>query len=137
MQRVERLRGRAGQRQRERRLRRTNGLCEMCTAEGITRPADVVDHIRPLALGGSDEDRNTRNLCHQHHDQVTAEQFGHQVARRTGGVTASGRPTDADHAWNQARPPAGQPTPPGGRKSPTPVAGHRAVPPCATRRVPE
>jgi 5-methylcytosine-specific restriction protein A len=74
----ERLRGRAGQAQRERRLKRTNGLCEMCLDEGTTRLATVVDHITPLALGGEDVDRNTRNLCDPHHLKVTAEQFGHR-----------------------------------------------------------
>ncbi|MEH3107137.1 MAG: HNH endonuclease [Sphingomonas fennica] len=74
---VERLRGRAGQRQRQHRMNRTNGLCEMCAEEGRTRLATVVDHIQPLALGGSDEDSNTRNLCDAHHAEVTAQQFGH------------------------------------------------------------
>lgn len=96
-----RLRGRAGVAQRLRRLKRSNGLCEMCLAEGLTRPADVVDHIRPLALGGLDVDDNTRNLCDPHHKRVTIEQFGHQVARGTRGITASGRPIGADHAWNR------------------------------------
>jgi 5-methylcytosine-specific restriction protein A len=45
---------------------------------GITRAAAVVDHIVPLAKGGSDEDANTRNLCKQCHNDVTAEQFGHR-----------------------------------------------------------
>lgn len=75
---TERLRGRAGQAQRKRRLARTHGLCERCQAKGRTKPATVVDHIKPLALGGSDEDSNTRNLCTPCHDEVTAEQFGHR-----------------------------------------------------------
>lgn len=73
---AERLRGRAGVEQRRRRLARTNGLCEMCLAQGVTRIATVVDHIQPLSLGGTDEDENTRNLCGIHNAQVTAEQFG-------------------------------------------------------------
>ena len=75
---VERLRGRAGQRQRQRRLARTNGLCERCLAKGITTLATVVDHRIPLAHGGSDDDENTRNLCGPCHAEVTAEQFGHR-----------------------------------------------------------
>ena len=59
-------------------MRRTKGLCEHCLANGITRAASVVDHTTPLALGGSDEDDNTRNLCKPCHDAVTAEQFGHR-----------------------------------------------------------
>lgn len=75
---AERLRGRAGVDQRARRLKRTNGLCEMCEAEGRITAATVVDHEQPLALGGSDEDSNTRDLCDDHHAQSTAEQFGHR-----------------------------------------------------------
>jgi len=75
---VERLRGNAGVRQRKQRLARTRGLCSMCLAAGRPEPATVVDHIVPLALGGSDEDSNTRNLCDAHHAEVTAEQFGHR-----------------------------------------------------------
>jgi 5-methylcytosine-specific restriction protein A len=117
---IERLRGRAGQAQRLRRLKRTNGLCELCRAAGRTRVATVVDHIKPLAHGGSDRDDNTRNLCDEHHREVTAEQFGHQVARGKRGVDASGRPLDRDHPWS-TRPIAApaevrRPCPPGGRK---------------------
>lgn len=101
---VERLRGRAGQAQRLRRLKRTNGLCEMCLASGQTTEATVVDHIQPLAFGGSDEDGNTRNLCDPHHLQVTAEQFGHVVVRGAKGVSRNGRPTDRGHEWNRSGP---------------------------------
>lgn len=81
---VERLRGRAGMAQRERRLRRTHGLCEDCTAEGRTEVAHIVDHIIPLAKGGSDDDDNTRNLCHLHNGLRTAEQFGFKAKARIG-----------------------------------------------------
>lgn len=85
--RTERLRGRKGQEQRERRLKRTNGLCERCLGinrwEGKTKTsrvevATVVNHIVPLAHGGSDEDENTENLCRPCDIIVTAEQFGHK-----------------------------------------------------------
>jgi 5-methylcytosine-specific restriction protein A len=82
--RTERLRGRAGQAQRIRRLKRTHGLCEDCSREERTEVATVVDHIVPLALGGSDEDSNTRNLCKLHHEMRTAEQFGHRAKVRIG-----------------------------------------------------
>lgn len=117
---VERLRGRAGQKQRQRRLDRTDGLCERCQAKGIVRLADEVDHINPLALGGSDADSNTRNLCKPCHDEVTAEQFGHAHPVKGRGVNRAGRPTSADHPWNRggARPADGvasrQHTPRGG-----------------------
>jgi 5-methylcytosine-specific restriction protein A len=89
--RVERLRGRAGQAQRLSRLRRTSGLCEDCATEGRVEVATVVDHIIPLALGGSDDDANTRNLCKRHHEQRTAEQFGH---RKKVTIGADGWPSD-------------------------------------------
>ncbi|MCH4893994.1 HNH endonuclease [Sphingomonas sp. SFZ2018-12] len=53
----------------------------MCGAEGRTALADVVDHVVPLIKGGQDVDSNTRNLCHDHHAQVTAEQFGQRAPR--------------------------------------------------------
>ena len=114
---AERLRGRAGQAQRLRRLKRTNGLCEMCKGAGRTRAATVVDHIKPLAHGGSDDDGNTRNLCDEHHREVTAEQFDHEVARGKRGVDADGKPLDRDHPWSGRRTadqmPPRRPTPPG------------------------
>lgn len=75
---AERLRGRAGVAQRKRRLMRSFGLCEICQAKGKTAIATVVDHIKPLTLGGDDSDENTRNLCDPCHDDVTAEQFGYR-----------------------------------------------------------
>lgn len=71
-----RLRGRAGQQQRDRKLQRTNYLCEDCQAKGIVRIAKVVDHIIPLSKGGPDTAENTRNLCDEHNLERTAEQFG-------------------------------------------------------------
>jgi len=100
-ERVERLRGRAGQEQRKRRLARTDGLCEMCEAEGLTTFATVVDHIKPLALGGSDDDANTRNLCAPHHAQATAEQFGYAQPIAAKGIGRDGRPISPDHPWNR------------------------------------
>ena len=71
-----RLRGRKAVEQRDRRLRRTNYLCEDCQAEGKITIAKVVDHIIPLSKGGPDTDDNTRNLCDEHNQKRTAEQFG-------------------------------------------------------------
>lgn len=97
---VKRLRGRAGQAQRARRLKRTNGLCERCLERSVTRLATVVDHRIPLALGGEDADHNTRNLCDPCHDEVTAEQFGFAMATGGRGVDRLGRPIGGGHAWN-------------------------------------
>lgn len=107
---AERLRGRAGQRQRERRLARTDGLCERCAGlgrwqgRGLNRVsvATVVNHIIPLAHGGSDEDENTENLCRPCDLDVTAEQFGHTRSSGLGGCDVTGWPTDPAHPWRQA-----------------------------------
>ena len=100
---VERLRGRAGQAQRARRLRRTNGLCEHCLAIGRVVPATVVNHIKPLAHGGSDDDDNTENVCREHDKIETAKQFDHKVTADGRGIGRSGRPTNPDHPWNRAQ----------------------------------
>lgn len=109
---TERLRGRAGQAQRLWRLKRTNGLCEMCLEEGRTREAHVVDHIVPLAYDGPDTDANTRNLCDPHHRLVTVQQFGFATSTDDRGADRAGRPTSLRHPWNtQAVPPAPAPRP--------------------------
>lgn len=81
-------------------MARTNGLCEDCLAETPTRitRAVVVDHITPLAHGGSDEDENTRNLCADHDRQRTAEQFGRRPIVRVD-----------DDGWPVERHPAAPP----------------------------
>ena len=80
---TERLRGRRAVRQRTRRLQ-ASPLCVDCLASGIVAPATVVDHIKPLSLGGLDVDENCRSLCHDHHRTRTAEQFGHRKPQRIG-----------------------------------------------------
>lgn len=72
---VERKRGRAAVRARARHLAR-EPLCRRCKARGFLTVAEVVDHIVPLALGGSDHDRNKQSLCKPCHDDKTAEDFG-------------------------------------------------------------
>jgi 5-methylcytosine-specific restriction endonuclease McrA len=99
---TERKRGRAGQRDRKRRLARTNGLCEMCMAEGRVELATVVNHKKPLAKGGPDTDENTENLCRAHDLKVTAEQFSHEKQSHLGACDANGMPTDPDHPWNRS-----------------------------------
>lgn len=98
---VERLRGRRAVVQRRKRMMRTDGLCEICEANGFLIHATVVDHIVPLAKGGSDDDSNTRNLCDPCHQRVTAQQFGYREPTTGRGVGADGRPTSPDHPWNR------------------------------------
>lgn len=97
-----RLRGRAGQEQRARRLARTDGLCEHCLAAGRVTVATRVNHKVPLIQGGPDTDENTENLCRPCDLKETARQFGHAKQSRLGACGADGMPTDPDHPWNRS-----------------------------------
>lgn len=87
MQRTPRLRGRRAVAQRKRRLA-AEPICRDCKAKGIITRSVVPDHIKPLALGGSDDDSNIRCLCKPCHEKRTAEQFGHRQ-----------RPTIGEDGW--------------------------------------
>lgn len=52
---------------RRRILERDRHRCVICS-----RPATVVDHIRPRALGGTDSPSNLQSLCTPHSRQKTA-----------------------------------------------------------------
>jgi 5-methylcytosine-specific restriction protein A len=69
---VERKRGSAGVKDRQRIKTRDYGLCVMCQAAGRVSIGAVVDHRIPLWNGGSDEDDNKQTLCHPCHDEKTA-----------------------------------------------------------------
>lgn len=73
---VERKRGWAGTKDRERIKRRDCGICQQCKDEGRLSAGVVVDHIVPLWAGGSDEDENKRLLCNECHDAKTAREAG-------------------------------------------------------------
>lgn len=64
---VERKRGRAGQRERARILAE-EPFCRHCLRSGREVIATVIDHIKPLAWGGSDERANKQPLCGPCHD---------------------------------------------------------------------
>lgn len=90
---TERIRGRKGVAIRKRRLE-AEPLCRDCLErDGRVTAGEVVDHIRPLAQGGTDTDGNCRVLCIYHHQLRTAEQFGH-VARPKRRITLSGWPEE-------------------------------------------
>lgn len=75
-----RKRGRAGMRERAAVLRE-EPLCRLCLAKGISRASDVVDHIRPLAWGGSDTRTNKQGLCRPCHDEKSAAERAEARAR--------------------------------------------------------
>ncbi len=89
---TERLRGRAGVKQRIRRLQ-AEPLCRDCKAKGRIIAATVPDHIIPLDKGGTDTDDNIRCLCQPCHVVRTAEQFGFRVKQTIG---LDGWPIDQD-----------------------------------------
>ena len=69
-----RPRGRINQRNRERVLKRDDYICVNCKAAGMTAVAEEVDHIVPLAAGGSDTDENKQSLCRLCHAEKTARE---------------------------------------------------------------
>lgn len=64
---------------RERIIQRDKGLCQACLRQGKLTAyrkghAFAVDHIRPKAKGGTDDDDNLELLCSDcHADKTTAE----------------------------------------------------------------
>lgn len=70
---VKRDRSSKAKRDRERILKRDNYLCVMCSQAGRVTAATQVDHITPIAVGGSDADINKQSLCDQCHKVKTKE----------------------------------------------------------------
>ena len=76
---VERKRGSAGVRDRDRVRARDCGLCQECKRNGRTTLGGPVDHITPLWKGGSDADDNKEVLCVPCHDAKTAREAGERA----------------------------------------------------------
>jgi 5-methylcytosine-specific restriction protein A len=73
-----RLSGRKGQERRARWLSE-QPLCVMCqamTPPRVTAGQDV-DHIRPLAKGGADDETNLQTLCSECHQAKSIRDRGH------------------------------------------------------------
>lgn len=75
-----RLRGRPWRRLRDSLLAR-EPLCRTCNARGRVRVATEVDHITPLAEGGTDDPSNLAPICTPCHKAKTAS----ESARARGG----------------------------------------------------
>ncbi len=69
----ERIRGRAGQALRRRRLA-LHPVCAGCAKLGLVVPTEFIDHILALAAGGEDVDENVQGLCALCHAIKTAEE---------------------------------------------------------------
>jgi len=65
-----------------------------CSIEGCDRASEHVDHIRPRALGGTDDPSNLRGVCAAHHN-------GRRGTRdpKMKGCDLSGYPLDPKHSW--------------------------------------
>lgn len=83
----ERTRGRRGVMQRKRRLA-AEPLCRHCAEKDRVTEGVVVDHIKPLAHGGTDDDSNVQVLCEPCHRTKTARDMGYRD-----------RPTFANDGW--------------------------------------
>ncbi|MFP3709114.1 HNH endonuclease signature motif containing protein [Paraburkholderia sp. SIMBA_009] len=77
------------------RILQRDPCCVLCAERDIVRESNVVDHIKPLALGGTDDEANLRGLCHDHHVEVTRQQFGYRERKAFG---ADGLPLDG--SWS-------------------------------------
>lgn len=83
---TERIRGRAGQRLRAQRLKQ-HPFCRHCEAAGILKLTAIIDHIVPLAFGGTETDDNIQGLCEWHNAIKTAQE------------NASGHGADLNPDW--------------------------------------
>lgn len=70
---IQRKRGSAGVRDREAIRKRDFGVCQACAQAGrLGVLGSVVDHIKPLWAGGTDEPDNKWLICNPCHDAKTA-----------------------------------------------------------------
>ena len=77
--------GAAWDRTRARVLRRDDYLCQPCLRmHGRPTPASQVDHIRPKAKGGTDDDANLQSICRACHDEKTLRDKGARPRQRVG-----------------------------------------------------
>lgn len=68
--------GKEWDRLRKRILERDKYLCQPCLRSGRPTPADAVDHIKPKADGGTDDDGNLQAICDPCHADKTIRDAG-------------------------------------------------------------
>lgn len=73
---VRKLTGRPWRRLREQVLQRDHYLCQVCLSIDRLTPAQEVDHILPLAKGGTDQVANLQAICTPCHKAKTASEGG-------------------------------------------------------------
>lgn len=79
-------------------------LCRPCLAAGRVNGGAPslplhVDHIVPLADGGTNLQENLQTLCHEHHNQKTAAERNGKMWKPKG-YDLDGNPLDPGHHWN-------------------------------------
>ena len=75
--------GTAWEKLRKRILIRDKYLCQQCKREGRVKVGNQVDHIKPKARGGTDDEANLEVLCRDCHDEKTLKEQGKKPRRFT------------------------------------------------------
>jgi 5-methylcytosine-specific restriction protein A len=75
---------------------RTEPLCRACAARGVDTIATEVDHMVPLAKGGTDALENLQPICAPCHARKTIEDKGYRPRL---GCDDRGVPLDPSHPW--------------------------------------
>jgi 5-methylcytosine-specific restriction protein A len=74
--------GAAWDRKRKVIIARDMGLCQPCQRNGMVTPFAAVDHIKPKAKGGTDDDDNLQAICHSCHLEKTAQEAAEAQGRQ-------------------------------------------------------
>ena len=56
-------------------------LCRPCDTAGRVTSSTQVDHIKPIADGGTDERRNLQGICIPCHEEKTARENGYTMKK--------------------------------------------------------
>ena len=73
-------------------------LCRMCERIGKVTTANIVDHIKPKAHGGTDSLENLQPLCVGCNKAKTSREFSGAAVP---GCDVDGMPADSSHHWNK------------------------------------
>ena len=77
-------------------LKRDGYQCRLCGDD-----AREVDHIKPKANGGTDDEDNLQALCVACHRVKTAKESNKGHTYKAHGCSVMGIPKDKDHHWNR------------------------------------
>jgi 5-methylcytosine-specific restriction endonuclease McrA len=76
--------GTAWYKTRARIMRRDKRLCQTCRRAGRATVATEVNHVKPKAQGGTDDEANLEAICSPCHKAETARQKGHRTTQAIG-----------------------------------------------------